>query len=159
MRSAHQEDAMSEPADIVPFSSEDSPLPPELEYMLETVPEDQRKAVADAFYRGAQGDPESFPVAFTVQVQTLVALLKAYPERFRRRVMPDLAAVAKAIQDGQAGVAEAAKATAAAAEMFSGHAGELLQSIKAQHIALNATLMDDRDAVKAFKEDMAGQVT
>jgi hypothetical protein len=69
---------MSQPETVVPFPAP----PPEFEYLLDGITEErQRKAITDAFYRTAQGDPESFPVAFATITKALLVQQQRLAER------------------------------------------------------------------------------
>jgi hypothetical protein len=62
---------MTEPdKTVVPFPA---PLPSELEHLIAGIEDEaQRNAIIAAYYRTAQGDPESFPVAFATVTKALL---------------------------------------------------------------------------------------
>jgi hypothetical protein len=88
---------MSEPAEtVIPFPK---PLPPELEYLVAGVQDEaQRNAILVAFYRTAQGDPESFPVAFATLCKALLGAQERLIKRTEKLVR--LAESAEAIVTG-----------------------------------------------------------
>ena len=61
------------------------PEKPELGILLKGCATDaERKAVHEAFYTFAQGDPGGFSVQFAVLLQTHARMLKCAPEQLRR---------------------------------------------------------------------------
>ena len=79
-------------------SSSQSPGQPELEIMLRGCATDaERKAVGEAFYTFAQGDPGGFSVQFAVLLQAHARVLKCAPDRLRKVLASELAQVTDVI--------------------------------------------------------------
>jgi len=75
-------------------SSNQAPGQPELEILLGGCATDaERRAVGEAFYTFAQGDPGGFSVQFAVLLQAHACVLKCAPERLRKVLATELAHV------------------------------------------------------------------
>jgi len=86
---------------------------PELEFILSgCTTDDERKAIAQAFYTFAQGDPGGFSVQFAVLLQAHRQALKSAPERLRKAVGTEFANVGDLLLAHKASVKEAGTAIA-----------------------------------------------
>ena len=86
---------------------------PELEIMLSgCVSDAERKAVREAFYTFAQGDPGSFSVQFAVLLQAHARVLKCAPERLRKALEMELTPVTDVISSNRLALSTSASAIA-----------------------------------------------
>lgn len=97
---------------LIEFSNQ-PPENPELEIMLRgCVTDAERKAVREAFYVFAQGDPNGFCVQFAVLLQAHARVLKSAPERFRKAVAMELTQMTDVIISNRSALRNSANAIA-----------------------------------------------
>jgi hypothetical protein len=78
--------------------SNQAPEQPELEILLSGCATDAEcKAVREAFYTFAQGDPGGFSVQFAVLLQAHARVLKCAPDRLRKALANDLTQITQVI--------------------------------------------------------------
>jgi hypothetical protein len=93
--------------------SKQLPEQPELEIMLRgCVTDAERKAVREAFYTFAQGDPGGFSVQFAVLLQAHARVLKCAPESLRKVVATELALMTDVIVSNRSALRDSASAIA-----------------------------------------------
>ena len=94
-------------------SSSQPPEQPELEIMLRSCANDaERKAVREAFYTFAQGDPGGFSVQFAVLLQSHARVLKSAPEQLRKALAMELTPVTDLITSNRLALSTSASAIA-----------------------------------------------
>jgi hypothetical protein len=93
--------------------SDHLPDRPELGILLSgCVTDAERKAVGEAFYTFAQGDPGSFSVQFAVLLQAHVHAIKCAPEQLRKTLATELAQMSDVIVSNRMALNTAASAIA-----------------------------------------------
>jgi hypothetical protein len=89
------------------------PEQPELEILLDGCATDaERKAVREAFYTFAQGDPGGFSVQFAVLLQAHARVLKCAPERLRKALSTELTPITQVIISNRSALEGSARSIA-----------------------------------------------
>jgi hypothetical protein len=97
----------------LPELSTHLPEKPELGILLSgCITDDERKAVREAFYTFAQGDPGGFSVQFAVLLQAHARVLECAPERFSKALATELARMTDLIVSSRTALNAAASAIA-----------------------------------------------